>query len=96
MPDALASAERMAAGFDKSPLAYFLALSILANFVLALAVYRELKGSTKTAEKLGGVLEQHNQAARELGKAVDFVLAQAPRKRPPLHHEEPPPARAIK
>lgn len=96
VPDALNNVDRVAAGLDKSPLAYFCALLFLAVVVLFFALLRimalrvaELKESAKAAEKLGGILEQHNQTVKILEKTQEFVLSQLPRKRQPQHDEPP-------
>lgn len=88
VPDALANADKIAGGLESGPIRYIAALSLLVNLGLFLMLMRvqslrvsELKENAKAAEKLGGVLEQHNQAVRALDKAMEFVLAQLPRRR---------------
>jgi hypothetical protein len=96
VPDALDSADRISAGLAKSPLTYFLALSLVLNVILGSVLYKELKGGNKTAEKLGSILEQHNQSTRALDKAMDFVLGQLPKRRQGHPGELPPVERAAK
>lgn len=88
VPDALANTDHVAAGLDKSPLAYFTALLVGAVVVLFAMLLRvqslraaELKEGAERAEKLGGIIEKHNQAMAVLERAVAFVMAQQPRKR---------------
>lgn len=83
--EAVKSADTIASGLEKGPIAYVAALSLLANaglFVMLMRVQslrvEELKAGAERAEKLGGIIEKHNQAMGVLERAVAFVMAQQP------------------
>lgn len=97
--DALNNADRLSTGLEKSPLAYFLALSLLVNAAQAVVFLRvqalrvgeqkeyaaELKLQAERAEKLGAILEKHNQSIVILDRVMSFVKDQMPRRKRDAH-----------
>ena len=86
--DALKNADTIASGLEAGPIRYVAALSLMVNLGLFVMLMRvqslrvaELKEQAKEAERLGGILEQHNQTTRALDKLADFVTAQLPKKK---------------
>lgn len=86
--DSLTNVDKVASGLEKGPITYVAALSLLVNLGLFLMLMRvqalrvgELKDGAERAEKLGGIIEKHNQAMGVLERAVSFVMAQQPRRR---------------
>lgn len=79
----------IAKGLENGPIRYIAALSLAVNLGLfgmlmriqSLRV-RELKENAAQREKLGGIIEKHNQAMLILEKTTEFVSAQLPRRKP--------------
>lgn len=88
VPDVVGSADKINAGLEHGPIRYIAAFSLSVNLglfawlmrVQALRV-KELKEGNARAEKLGSLLEKHNQSLEVLDKAMSFVMAQQPRRR---------------
>lgn len=86
--DALTNVDRVSMGLEQGPIRYVAALSLVVNLGLFGMLMRvqslrvgELKENALRSEKLGGIIEKHNQAMGVLERAVAFVMAQQPRRR---------------
>jgi len=88
----LDQAESISKGLEGGPIRYIAAFSLAINLGLFAMLMRvqslrvsELKEGAARAEKLGGIIEKHNQAMIILEKTMEFVQAQQPRRKPPVH-----------
>lgn len=71
----LASADHVATGLESGPIRYVAALSLVANAVQFVLLYRNLRGEADRAMRLGEIIQQHNQQAAILDRAMVLLTS---------------------
>lgn len=81
-------AESISKGLEGAPIRYIAGFSLAVNLGLFAMLMRvqslrvsELKEGAERAEKLGAIIEKHNQAMGVLDRLVAFVQGQLPRRK---------------